>query len=284
MSPIAIRLNAAFREFSVPQAWHEPCNDTGGCLNRAAVYRFDSWVSTFVNLAYLVLGLAVWRALYGESAEVGGITWAEMKSYTWACQMLIGIYSAMNEVRPTIVQKVQSGEVVMDLYKSLDFPWQVLAAALGRVAWNASTRTVPSYIVISVILKVPLPSPGRLVAFLAAMALGLVIQYALEFSIGSITFWTIEISGFSPLIMTFVWVLSGSIIPFDFLPEAMTSIAEVLPFRGLYYDPATIFTGQKAPGTVVPVLLRQAIWAGLALVWVRFVWNRATRKLVVQGG
>ncbi|WP_258309247.1 ABC-2 family transporter protein [Cytobacillus oceanisediminis] len=61
-------------------------------------------------------------------------------------------------------------------------------------------------------------------------------------------------------------------------------MALYLPFQGIYYIPNAIFIGEISGSTILLSLGIQLFWVGVCYLLLRLVWNRASHKVVVQGG
>ena len=69
-----------------------------------------------------------------------------------------------------------------------------------------------------------------------------------------------------------------------FFPNSLVVISDFLPFKYIYFVPTSIFLSKSDPTASVLLILQQFLWIiGLTLVE-KFVWRKAVRKLVVQGG
>ena len=64
----------------------------------------------------------------------------------------------------------------------------------------------------------------------------------------------------------------------------LETMALYLPFQGIYYIPNAIFIGKISGTEILLSLGVQLFWAGASYLLLRFVWNRASQKVVVQGG
>ena len=77
---------------------------------------------------------------------------------------------------------------------------------------------------------------------------------------------------------------SGSFVPLWFFPEIVGSISEWLPFKGIFFNPISVFLMKLEPLTVYQEIFKQTIWvAALALICY-MIWQRGIKKLTVQGG
>lgn len=78
--------------------------------------------------------------------------------------------------------------------------------------------------------------------------------------------------------------MSGSIIPFDFLPYSVEKVLNVLPFASLNYVPVLIYMGRYSKREVFIKLGIQIFWIFLFWGLSKIMWKIAFKHLVVQGG
>jgi ABC-2 type transport system permease protein len=79
-------------------------------------------------------------------------------------------------------------------------------------------------------------------------------------------------------------LFSGSVIPLWFFPDWLERFAGYLPFQGIYFVPNAIFVGELSGQALLTALLTQVVWALICYGLLRFVWAKASMKIVVQGG
>lgn len=83
--------------------------------------------------------------------------------------------------------------------------------------------------------------------FLAAiifLAIAFQIMFYLKLILGLSSFWLIKNDGVVNLYWVISYIFSGLLIPYDFLPQTLKTISNILPFRFFYYYPATAFLGK----------------------------------------
>jgi ABC-type uncharacterized transport system permease subunit len=61
-------------------------------------------------------------------------------------------------------------------------------------------------------------------------------------------------------------------------------LAELLPFQTQANIPVSIYIGRLEGVDALRGLVVQAVWVVLLGIVVRFVWSRALRRVVIQGG
>ena len=72
--------------------------------------------------------------------------------------------------------------------------------------------------------------------------------------------------------------------PLAFLVTTDGSLVQLLPFQSIAYIPVSIYVGEPATGGIGTAVALQAFWAVAMVFVIRFVWQRAVRHTVIQGG
>jgi ABC-type uncharacterized transport system permease subunit len=77
---------------------------------------------------------------------------------------------------------------------------------------------------------------------------------------------------------------TGALIPLWFMPELLRAVVQVLPFQAIAFIPVSIYVGEPATGSLWTALGLQLFWAGALVLVIRWIWRRALRHTVIQGG
>ena len=114
---------------------------------------------------------------------------------------------------------------------------------------------------------------STLLYFLAAVILGIILAFELDFCIGMITFWLTQVRTFKYMLQTMILFFAGAMLPLDLFPPVLTTVAEFLPFRYLVYFPISIYLGKM--GNPLPSF-------GILIVWI-LVFFGLSRVLMSRG-
>ena len=79
-------------------------------------------------------------------------------------------------------------------------------------------------------------------------------------------------------------VLCGLLVPVHFLPSWGQAVAYATPFPSMLQVPLDLATERSVGAAAVGLLAMQAAWAAALLALAVWVFDRGTRKLVLQGG
>ncbi|MEV7272746.1 ABC transporter permease [Streptomyces bacillaris] len=250
---------------------------------RAALTYRTAYLSSFVMMLLQIwLLTVVWKALYDGRAEVDGLGLTTMTAYATLTTLQYQLVSPWRS--SPIDQRVREGKVAVDLLRPVAFPGQMLAGQLG---W--ASAAVP-------VLLVALPfalligagqAPASTAAGLAypvALIGALLVNQLLGLLLGLVSFWTLEVSGALMAYRFVAQFFSGALVPLWFMPGPVRAAAEWLPFQATAYTPAAVYLGQVEGPSIVAALGVQLAWIAALGALSAFVWSRARRRVMSQGG
>ncbi len=248
-------------------------------FRRQSRYRAALAVGVTANVFFGVIRTALFMALYRQRDVAAGLTLADTLTYVWILQTVFGVvFVAWNW---EFADAVRSGNFVVDLVRPGDVLGRLLAVDLGRSTFALLTRGVPQLLVAGLVLDLRLPGT---VAGVGLLALSLVLCGAVaaqvRFLFGSLAFWTADYRGWWTFLFSAFWVTGGFLVPVEFFPGAVRSIAEHSPLAALLAMPVRVATSRG----VASALALQAAWAVAGFVICRRVMATAERHLVVHGG
>jgi ABC-type uncharacterized transport system permease subunit len=154
---------------------------------------------------------------------------------------------------------------------------------------GVSAGTLPFLIVVLPLAMLvgglqPPASPGAGVLYLGSLALAFAINTLLDLLLGLTVFWTLELEGFQTIFWFVKKFFAGALVPLWFFPPTLHAIANVLPFQAIAFVPVAIYLGKVEGPAVLTALGLQLSWIVALGALARFVWHRAVRRVVVQGG
>lgn len=253
-------------------------------FQRAAAYRADVWTRIFGNIMSLGIWGFIWFALYQGKGPVESVSFHSMLSYILISQALQGLHGAGTPLWE-IQERVRTGNIAMEMLRPYDFPLRMLFSDLGSMAFYFTTAVVPLYTVIFLFLRPELPASfWQWGLFVFSAGLGYFIRYSIELTFGLFTFWLVETGGVEDIFYFSISLFSGSVVPLWFFPDSLERVARYLPFQGIYFVPNSIFVGQLTGQALPAALLIQVVWLSACYGILRFVWAKASQKIVIQGG
>ncbi|WP_120461909.1 ABC transporter permease [Paenibacillus aceti] len=254
-------------------------------LKNNTVYQLDLLARIVTTLVSVFALRQVWTALFTQSASSGtiGMSLDLMLTYATISMILQAFYG------PTIVweisQKIMDGNIVQDFQRPWDFQTSILFRALGKIFAGVITVVIPIAVVTCLFFPIQLPtSIVTWMTFLLSILIGIMINFSLQFFVGLLSFVFVEVWGFEIVLGLVIAFFSGKIIPIAMYPEFLQNLIHLLPFRGLFDIPLSIFVGTVAPAQYLDLLIFQGIWAVILMLIVRVMIRYFQRLLVVAGG
>jgi ABC-2 type transport system permease protein len=248
-----------------------------------SAYRFNFFME-FVLAILRMYGIYwVWRVLYTQRPGAFGVDLNQMVTYgVMGMALELFIWS-----RPQwyMSNQVKSGAIDTDLMKPLDFHFYMLARSVGETLMGITLLAIPALLVAYLLLDIQLPSdlPTGLL-FTISLVLGYLLLFHLNFILGSLSVVALDIRHISWAYFSLIRFLGGQIVPLWLFPSFIRVLAEVLPFKGTYFIPISIYIGKLSGADAVRALEFQFVWLVALVMLSRLLWGWAHRRLVVQGG
>ena len=127
------------------------------------------------------------------------------------------------------------------------------------------------------------PSALGALAVLPAMFGAWTLNFCISALIGLSAFWVEDISAFMWIYQKLAFVLGGLLIPLDFYPTWLQSIAKSLPFAAMTYGPARLFV-DPTPQAFFSTLSMQVIWITVFAALLALFYRKSITVLTVNGG
>ena len=241
-----------------------------------------------LNFAFQSLGLPVavlvlvyiYRTVSGGGA-LGGYSALQLALY------FVGVAVTSQVCMPAMWtmweswEQINKGDLANFLCRPVDYVWFRYARKLAAVLVTAGCAAV-----IHVIVRLILGTwaPVATLQFLLALWLAFSLWFMWWFLMGAVCFWWERPFGLRDILWNVVAVLSGQLLPLDLLHPAVGRLIDWLPFQGLSFVPASIFTGSLGGGEAWAALGQQAGWLMALTVLARALWGLGVRSYDGRGG
>jgi ABC-2 type transport system permease protein len=252
-------------------------------FQRQLAYRTANLAGLFTNAVFGYLRAAIFVAFYEAQTDVLGYDLPTALSYSWTTQatlMIIALWGWYD-----VEETIRTGDVVSDLSKPFSYLGYWLARDLGRAAYFLVVRCGPLLVVAELVSAIRLPDfPIGWLLWLVSLTLATVVSFAVRFLINATAFWTSDARGIGTISMGVITLLSGFLVPLQWLPSPWGQVSLALPFAGMVQTPADVFVGKLVGIDLVGALGLQVFWTLTLLAACQLVVVLATRRVVAQGG
>lgn len=256
---------------------------TRQAFHNTVIYRFDFWLQLVSVFLMMYSVHWVWTILYNQRPGAFGVDLGQMVTYGVLGMALEAIFHGGPQYYMAL--QVRTGAIDTDLMKPLDFHLHMLARSMGEMLFRFSVLSIPSLVIGYSLLDLKLP-PSASTGFLfgVSLLLGYLVLFHLNFLLGSLAIIILDIRSIGWAYNALVRFLAGQMVPLWLFPQFIRVLAEVLPFKSIYYIPMSIYIGKLSGVATVQAIGFQAIWLVVLLFVSRLAWSRVHTRLVVQGG
>jgi ABC-2 type transport system permease protein len=252
-------------------------------VQRAIIYRGTTLLSLISDLVWVAVLYYLWRTIYAGQASLGSFDWRAMRTYiivSYAVNALIRFSSAARMLGP-----IRTGEVAVDLLRPVDYMQSQLAQTLGAALVEGLLSSVIALLLGILVFEIAPPaSPLAALLFLVSVGMGFLIKFLINFLVSLLCFWTTNGVGLIWAQMAITGIFSGALVPLQFLPGWLQTVALALPFQAIIYTPLTIYLGTADGLALWRALGVQVFWVLALWVLARRLWMPAVRALELQGG
>jgi viologen exporter family transport system permease protein len=247
----------------------------------ALAYRTDFVFALSGIVFQFVAMLAVWRVLTADSSA-SSFTWPQMCGYllvAFASGALVGLFADYR-----MAYRIRDGLVSLDLIKPVRYQEARFAETLGGVSVEIFVVLVVGLVTAFAVGSLPLPAGADLALFVVSLVLLIVLKFLVVYLCGMACFWTENYIGVQWARIAVVNLFSGALVPLEYLPHWLGTIAVWSPFAGMASTPGLIFIGRSQGGAALLLVLVQLGWAVILWFGAKLLWRTAVRHLTVNGG
>lgn len=259
-------------------------------LTRAGIieslqFRIATAVMVAGNLLYLIVVYFLWKAIYASAGTdtVNGMTFTDTMIYLVLATALFNfmeMYTVWEMGR-----SIQSGKIVLDLLKPMEYRSYLFWSFSGTFVTNFFFTFLPTFIIVGIVAGGEIPLGVNLIYFVLSVVMAVVINYSIDFIVGTICLFTESIWGINIMKQVIVLLLSGATIPIAFFPETLKTIVYYLPFQSIYNAPLSILlNGSPTVESLIQTLGVQLLWCIITFVLSKIFWKASLRQITVNGG
>ncbi|MCX5238595.1 ABC-2 family transporter protein [Streptomyces prunicolor] len=233
----------------------------------------------------VVLVASLWRGLYSQTGTTAGLTRDQAVTYA----VMAVLASRLRELdqrsgRDAVLQHMHFGTIIYWYLRPLPPQRYYALRAFGEQMYGLAWALAGYVVCLATGVVEPPKSPAVAGVFALSMLLGQLVLYYVMLLIDQLCFWTLR-NGAAMLILIFAQnLLSGVYAPLWFFPDWFITMSRFLPFQATLSVPLSIYVGRVPLSDAGAQLALQAVWVASLALFTRFLWRRAARRVVAQGG
>jgi ABC-2 type transport system permease protein len=232
-------------------------------------------------LPFMWIFYQLWRVTFAAAGadEINGLTVAMT---VWYLMLAETIELSRPRLGNAISDAVKDGSIAYILSKPYDFLLYHYSSSMGETIFRGLINALLGGAMVWLLVG---PPPDALGWPLVAITIfgSWTLNFCIAAMIGLSAFIVEDISAFQWIYQKFAFILGGLLIPLDFYPAWLQTIAHAMPFASMIYGPARLFVEPSLPAFAATFGM-QLVWIlGLSLLLV-FFYRRSLIHLTVNGG
>ena len=257
-------------------------------MQTATAYRAN-FIAWFVgDVMYCFVMYYVWRAVFRSSGAgtFNGFNMIDMTVFLFITALTQNMTGSDGSY--DVGEEVKDGNVAMRLIKPVSFHSTFLFTELGWKSLHGGIVFFPMVIGIEIYKYLAFGkvmfSIGTFLLYLLSIAMSYLFSFFMNVCFGFMAFFLKNLWGFNMLKSSILRFLSGAVIPLAFMPEALRTTLEWLPFSSLSYTPVMIYMGKYSGAEIAIRLCVQLLWVIGFYLLSKLILSAALRHVTVQGG
>ena len=256
-----------------------------GLLNERA-YRVRLVVAPVTLAVQLYLYDRLWTAVFSHTTVAAGLTLRQTLTYSLMALLIARIRwnSRTFNVRDSLSVAVREGTVVYWFLRPISPSRFYMWRQSGDMMYGAFWAVIGYVVLLRVHIIAPPRGLSGATVFAASLLLGQMVLYYLGQIVDIAMFWLVSNSAIVRMYYFIQDLLSGVFVPLPFMPVLLLTFATWLPFSFGINVPLSLYVGRTPMGHAGRELALQALWVIALAVVSRWLWSRAGRRVMVQGG
>jgi ABC-2 type transport system permease protein len=223
----------------------------------------------------------LWRVTFESigAEQIAGLT---VQDTLWYFLLAEVIVLSRPRLAQSIALAVRDGSVAYLLNKPYDFLLYQCSIGLGDTALRLVANLLAGGVMVW-LLAGPPPAPQAWPLVLVTMLLAWLIDFCITAMIGLTAFVVEEVRAFEWIYQKLMFLLGGLLIPLDFYPIWLQSLAKAAPFAYTVYGPARFFV-EPTWARFGELVLGQFVWLALLAGLLTLFYRRGLSQLAINGG
>ena len=249
-------------------------------LNNLA-YTGDLLSGSIAIVLFMWIFAQLWRVTYTAvgSSQIAGM---RIHDTLWYLMLAEVIVLSKPRLARSIAQSVRDGSVAYLLNKPYNFLLYQCSVGLGDSLLRMVANVVVGGTIVWLLVGPP-PHPLGWPLVLVAVTMAWLIDFCIAAMIGLAAFVTEEVRAFEWIYQKILFILGGLLIPLDFYPSWLQTVAKATPFAYTIYGPARLFVDPSMERFVM-LLLGQLLWLGILAALLTLAYRRGVGQLAINGG
>jgi ABC-2 type transport system permease protein len=223
----------------------------------------------------------LWKVTFNAAGAdvISGLT---LRDTLWYLMLAETIELGRPPIARTMSENVKDGSIAYILNKPYDFLWYQFSTAMGETIFRAMMNALFGGLTVWFLVGAPAHPEGFVIAIPAVLG-AWILHFSINAMIGLSAFVVEDVSAFTWIYQKLAFIFGGMLIPLDFYPQWLQTIAEAMPFSSAIYGPARLFVTPSLE-LFIQVMSLQIVWIFILSSVLVMIYHRGLTQLTVNGG
>lgn len=217
-----------------------------------------------------------------HAAGTGVINGMTLRDTLWYLMMAETIELGRPRVARTVAENVKDGSIAYLLNKPYDFMLYQFSTSMGETVFRTITNALFGGVIVWILVGPP-PHPESWPMAAVALIGAWILNFCMNALIGLAAFVAEDVAPFEWIQQKLAFIFGGLLIPLDFYPGWLQTLARFLPFSSSMYAPARLFVAADT-SSFAPMLELQWVWIIALVCALALAYRRGVSYLTVNGG
>lgn len=249
-----------------------------------AAYRSHMALTALITPLGLIIQYFIWSAVYANGASFGGFGLEEMLCY-YVTSAIIGLI-VFDFAEWNLQMLIHTGRLTAFMLRPMVHMRFALYQKIGHRMLSFWLEVIPVALISALLLRV-FPSTSNLFYGAVSIALGFLMTFYVNYSIGILAFWVTRNGSLRASLGLVSSVAAGVYFPLTLLPLWLQRVMFCLPFQFMSYVPVSVFMGSYRLGGLelsLPwILIVQAGATGAMYIVSKLLWRFGSRRYMGVG-
>jgi ABC-2 type transport system permease protein len=232
-------------------------------------------------LIFMWIFFQLWQVVFAssESPVINGLT---LHDTIWYLLLAETLELGRPRLARIISEQVKDGSIAYVINKPYNFLFYQLSSGLGESLPRMGMLFLIGGALVWAMAGPP-PGLANWPAALMALAGAWLLHFCVNALIGLAAFVSEEVAPYEWIYQKLVFILGGMLVPLDFYPAWLQTLAKSMPFAYMMYGPARLFV-EPSLQIFIQTLLGQLLWLSVLGGVLALAFSRGMRRLAVNGG
>jgi ABC-2 type transport system permease protein len=250
-------------------------------LLNSLAYPAEMLTRSGMILIFMWVFFQLWHVTYAASGQsvLNGLT---MHDTMWYLLLAETLELGRPRLARVISEQVKDGSIAYLLNKPYDFLLYQLSSGLGESLPRMGLLFIVGGGLVWAMAGPP-PDLRNWPVALLTLAGAWLLHFCVNALIGLAAFIAEEVAPFEWIYQKFVFILGGMLIPIDFYPLWLQTVAKSLPFAYMMYGPCRLFVEPNMQ-LFAQIVAGQVLWLAVLGSILVLAFARGMRRLAINGG